>query len=131
MEITAPPFTPPPEAPEAMPPRVTGSFFGVPIPADVAVFDCRVPDEAQTPVAPWGELFFSRAAYAVGQRQYTLPRSLTASYDTRKPESATLTAAGIAYIIDAYREVERDEAVMPLAIEIENFGFLVIGAHRR
>ena len=136
-------FTPAPERPEALPPRLTGAFCGVPIPDDIIVFDCRIGEEfplAQV-AAPWGELIYSRGGYALGLvRGWTgdvrYPRGIEARHiDNRNPHNCGEVAGMFTRVLAHYREVLRafvaaEGQFKPLAIEIGNYGMTVIANGR-
>jgi hypothetical protein len=105
-------FTPPPSAPEAAPPRVTGRFFGVTIPSDIIFFDGRFLEASPTPPAPWGELCFSRSAYAMGlhwgwgEGRDCHPRGISGHTNACEARWASITASWFRRLIAAYRETE-------------------------
>lgn len=134
-------FVPPPAAPTAIPPRVEGVFFGVDIPEDIPVFDCRLADEhilSEAVRAPWGEHFYNRSLLALGlatgyhNSLAPRPAAIEVSCDTRMPKLAHETAASFARILDHYRRVEKEwnergGQYKPIAIEVDNYGFTVVG----
>lgn len=129
-------FTPPPSAPEAAPPRVTGRFFDVIIPSDIIFFDGRIPDAAPTPPAPWGEDCFSRSAFAMGLRwgwgagRDCHPRGISGHTNACEPRWAGVTAGWVRRLIAAYREAEQewrhDAGPRPVCIELQNYGGTVV-----
>lgn len=131
-----PPFTPPPAAPEAAPPQITGHCFGVTIPADLICFDGRVPDDAPMPAAPWGEVLFSRSAYAMGLRwgwgrgRDCHPRGISGHTNSCEARWAAITAGWLRHLIAAYREAEQawlhDDGPRPVCIELLNYGGTVV-----
>lgn len=129
-------FTLPPSAPEAAPPRVTGRFFGVTIPSDIIFFDGRLQEATPTPPAPWGELFFSRSAYAVGLRwgwgegRDCHPRGISGHPNACEARWANITASWVRRLIAAYREAEQewlhDAGPRPVCVELQNYGGTVV-----
>lgn len=128
------PFVAPPIDPEATPPRCGGVFFGVRIPRDIPVFDARLRDDAPYPPAPWGELYYSRGAFAMGLKTgYVSDQGVYTSFgcqDTRQEANATQTQARLREAIAAFRREAREGIEIPVAIEVDNYAITLIRTYR-
>jgi hypothetical protein len=127
-------FIAPPTAPKAMPSCCGGVFFGVRIPRDIPVFDARLRDGDPSPPAPWGELYFSRGAFAMGLKTgYVSDRGVYTSFgcqDTRDEANAAQTQARLREAIAAFRREAREGTEMPVAIEVDNYAVTMIRTYR-
>lgn len=133
-----PRFVPPPATVQAAAPRVTGTFFGVEIPADITFFDARFDLEAHPfPRDPATDrLIYGRGAYALGLGEtYRLPYGIQGHTNSCEPHWTATTADWVARLIAHYREAEAKyragEGLLPLGIELDNYGGHVIAAPGR
>lgn len=133
-----PRFTAPPATAQAAAPRVTGTFFGVEIPADITFFDARFDLDAHPiPRDPATDrLIYGRGAYALGLGDtYRLPYSIQGHTNSCDPHWTATTADWVARLIAHYREAEalfhQDAGLQPLGIELDNYGGHVIAAPGR